>query len=64
MSETTTITAQVPTDLRDKINEIAEAEHRSASGQIRLFLEACIADYKAGRFPHQSHQPRRVGRTA
>lgn len=63
MSETTTITAQVPNDLRDQLNEIAEAEHRSASGQIRVFLEACIADYKAGRFPRQAPQPRRGGRT-
>lgn len=50
MSETTTITAQVPPELRDEINRIAESEHRSASGQIRLFLESCIVDYRAGRF--------------
>lgn len=45
MSEMTTITAQVPTELRDKVNEIADREHRSASGQVRLWLESAIADY-------------------
>lgn len=47
MSETTTtITAQVPIPLRDEIGQIAAKEHRSASGQIRMFLESAIAEYR------------------
>lgn len=33
-------------DLKDKIQEIADLEHRSFNAQMVYFLEACVMKYK------------------
>ena len=38
----TRINLMVPEDLKEKIEQIAEQEHRSFSGQVRLFLESGV----------------------
>lgn len=42
MDEKITITAQLPEPLVNKLREIAKAEGRSLSSQIRLFLASAV----------------------
>ena len=36
------INLMIPEELKEKIEEIAEKEHRTFSGQVRLFLESGV----------------------
>lgn len=40
--ELTRISLMITDELKEKIERVAENEHRSFSGQVRLFLESAI----------------------
>lgn len=63
MSEdSTTITVEMPKELSRQIEEIANAEHRSKSGQVRFFVEACIREYREKHPSTPTPTPRREPR--
>jgi hypothetical protein len=36
------LTLRIPTDLKHEIEQVAEREHRTLSGQVRFFLESAV----------------------
>lgn len=44
MSGFVSMTVQVPTDLADKVKQLAEAADRSAAAEVRLALRAYVAE--------------------
>jgi|LZCG01.1.fsa_nt_gb predicted transcriptional regulator len=44
---TSSISAKIPADLRERIDEIARLEHRSASNVVRLAIEHYVEQYTA-----------------